>query len=156
MAYSTVQMVTDSGVTSIFGRRMKLDRFNNIVGVRGVREPVLDLTTVGTTLGYGGTNRITSATTGPVTHNLPAPLIGSRIVICNQSTSTASHQFLSTPNGGAFLISSLGTTGNVLNNIGPGGSITLRAVSTVNWVVDAREDITSTGLARSFTWTTST
>lgn len=155
MAYTTAQLAAERQ-TSIHGRRLALDRLDYIVGPRGLREPVTDLTTVGTTLNNGGIYRITATSTGPVTHNMPVPRIGARLMIFNQSTSTASHQFLSTPNGGAFIISSLGTTGNVLNNVGPAGTISLRAVSTVNWVVESIGPLTSTALASPWTWTTST
>lgn len=145
--------------TSIFGPRLGLDDDGVMVGPLALKKEVRSLTTVPTTkVAPHGIARITAtgSTQGPVQHFLDAPLVGVELQLELTSTSTGSHQFLSTAAGAAFLISSLGTTGGVLNFIGPGGSITLVGLSTALWGVRAREDLTSTALGRAITWTTST
>lgn len=157
MAYTTEQLGRER-MTSIHGRRLGLDRRDFLVGHRGERVPVEDLTTVATTLAHGGISRISGlgSSQGPVQHNLPIPVIGTRKVIIMDCTSTGSQQFLSTPNGAAIFISSLGTTGGVINFIGPGGRIVLRAVSTAAWSVESEGPYISTALGKAITYTTST
>lgn len=157
MAYTTQQLGAERQ-TSIHGRRLGLDRLDFLVGPKGVREPIEDLTTVATTLAHGGMSRISGvlSSQGPVQHNLPVPRIGTRKVIVLDSTSTGSYQFLSTPNGAAIFASSLGTTVGVINFIGPGGRIVLRAVSTSVWSVESEGPYISTAFGKNLTYTTST
>lgn len=160
MAFTATQMINSGGVTSVFGRRLKLDRLNFLIGGPGYREPIEDLTTVATTLAHGAISRISGllSSQGPVQHNLPNPAlaIGQRKVIIMDCTSTGSQQFLSTPNGAAIFASSLGTTVGVINFIGPGGRIVLRAVSSAAWSVESEGPYISTAFGKNLTYTTST
>jgi hypothetical protein len=140
MAYTRAQLGSEK-VRPIVGRNGMLDRFFQIVGPQGMRIPVADLnSTVPTTVAHGGVTRITglSSTQGPVQNNLPAPSPGEIIELVMTCTSTGSQQFLSTPNGAAIIAATLGTTVGVVNFIGPGGSVSLRALSTALWGVISR------------------
>jgi hypothetical protein len=139
MAYS-IQQLSKERVRPIHGRNGALDNNNQVVGIRGVRLPITDLSTAAATIVNGGVYRITGlgSTQGPVQQNLPAPSPGSEIEIILGCTSTGSYQFLSTPNGASVIGASDGTTKGAVNFIGPSGAITLRAVSTASWAVTSR------------------
>ena len=146
-------------LTSLFGRRLGLDVGEYLSGAKSFKHAVEDITsTVPTTvLAYGITRIGTmSSTQGPVQHFLPAPVPGVEKTITHTGTSTGSHQFLSTANGGSIYIASLGTTGGVVNIVGPAGSITLVGLSTSVWGVKHEGPYTSTALAKAVTFTTST
>lgn len=149
--------------TPIFGRRLGLDSNDYLVSIPGRREPIEDLTTsTGTVLAHGVSRIITTGSSqGPVQYLLPAPVVGLRKIIALVSTSTGSHQFLSTANGASIKAASDGTTKSVLNFIGQGGVATLMGLTTDTWVVlnQALSGCTgSTGQAASqnITYTTST
>lgn len=158
MAYTINQLKAEKQ-TAIFGRRIALDRRDYIVGPAGLRLPVEDISsTVPTTVSNSAITRIktSGSSQGPTQHNLPAPVIGNRKVILLTSTSTGSQQFLSTPNGASIFATSLGTTVGVVNFVGPGGGIVLRGISASEWAIESIQQITSTALAQSITFTTST
>lgn len=141
MAYTMAQ-IRSTRNTSVHGRRLALDRRDFLVGPSGLRLPVEDIsTTVPTTVGFSTITRIktSGSSQGPTQHNLPSPadVIGMRKVIVMTSTSTGSQQFLSTPNGASIFAATLGTTVGVVNFIGPGGAVTLRAVSASEWAIEA-------------------
>lgn len=123
-------------VTPLFGRRIGLQRDDTLAGFPDVKLPIEDLTTsTGVTLLANGiTAVITSGSTqGPVQYNLPAPIPGTRKIITMNTTSTGSHQFLSTANGASIRAASDGSTQRVINMLG-GGMAILHAVSTAVWI----------------------
>lgn len=141
MSYTMAQ-IRSARQTSIHGRRLGIDRRDFLVGPAGFRLPIEDInSTVPTTVGYSTVTRIrtSGSSQGPTQHNLPSPsdVIGMRKTILMTSTSTGSQQFLSTPNGASIFAATLGTTVGVINFIGPGGSINLRAVSASEWAVES-------------------
>lgn len=157
MAYTINQLMAEKQ-THIHGRRLALDRRSFLL-TYGLRVPIEDMnTTVPSTSSLFGITRISglTSTQGPVQHNLPAPVAGMRKTLILDCTSTASIQFLSTPNGAAIIISSLGTTGGVINFVGPGGRITLLGISSTIWSVETEGPYTSTAFAKAITFTTST
>lgn len=137
MSYS-VSQIRNERTTPIWGRRLALDRRDFILGPAGIRLAVEDLGTIGTTVSYNGITRVrtSGSSQGPTQHNLPVPAIGQRKTVVLTSTSTGSAQFLSTPNGAA-IISSLGSTTNAINLVGPGGGFTLLAVSASEWAIES-------------------
>lgn len=151
--------IRNSILTSIHGRRLGLDKNDCLVGPRGVVLEIEDLTTAPTTLSNYGIARIPAgftSTQGVVQHFLPVPIPGVEKIIINQSTSTGSQQFLSTANGASINISSLGSTGGVVNIVGPGGRVHLVGLTTASWGVINEGAYTSTALAKAVTFTTST
>lgn len=145
--------------TSIHGARLGLDDDGALVGPIALKKDVRSLTTVSNTgVASHGISRITAtgSSQGPVQHYLSAPIPGVELMLTLTSSSTGSHQFLSTAAGAAIEASSLGTTVGVINFIGPGGSITLVGLTTALWAIRSRDDLTSTALGRSITFTTST
>lgn len=143
-------------LTSIFGRRMGLDKDGYLVGPLALRVAVEDIqsTSPTTVLAYGITRVLTSGSSqGPTQHFLPAPIPGVEKVIVLNSTSTGSQQFLSTANGAAIYSASDGSTKSLVNFVGPGGSITLIGVTTAAWAVKSYAGSTAGGYP---TYTTST
>jgi hypothetical protein len=124
----SLETLRSNNVTSIRGRRLGLQQDDTIAGPKDLKLAIEDITsTVPTTaLAYGVTRILTSGSSqGPVQHNLPVPIPGVRKLFIMQTTSTGSHQFLSTPNGASILSASDGTTKSLLNFTGPGGSMQL-------------------------------
>lgn len=157
MAYTIIDLMKEKQ-TAIHGRRLALDR-RDFMLTKGMRLPIEDFnTTVPSTASLFGLTRMSglTSTQGPVQHNLPAPVPGMRKTLILDCTSTASIQFLSTPNGAAVIISSLGTTGGVINFIGPAGRITLLGITSTIWSVESEGPFTSTALAKAVTFSTST
>lgn len=139
-------------LTSIFGRRLGIDPNEYLVGPKDIRKQIEDLTTTPTTVAAYGMSLVTAtgSSQGPVQHFLPAPVPGVLKHLALGTTSTGSHQFLSTANGASIKAASDGTTKSVINLVGQGGAVTLFGVSTAIWQVIAS---VSTG---GVTYTTST
>ncbi len=148
MAY-TVHQLRNEKQTAIFGRRIALDRRDFIVGPAGLRSAIEDISsTVPTTASISAQItrvRTSGSSQGPTQHNLPVPVIGMRKVIILTSTSTGSQQFLSTPNGAAIFNATAGTTVGVINFVGPGGFIAIRAVSASEWAIEGIGGSTAAG-----------
>lgn len=144
--------------TTIYGARLGLDDDGMLIGAPALKKLVTSLTTVPTTMPAHGVGVLTAtgSTQGPVQHNLAAPMVGVEVELYLISTSTGSQQILTTPNGASIVATSLGTTVGVINFVGPGGSITLEGLTTSKWGIKSIQDVNSTGLARSITFTTST
>jgi hypothetical protein len=121
--------------TSIHGRRFGLDDSDYVVGPKDIRSAVQDVTTVPTTVNGYGTVRVavTGSSQGPVQHFLPTPKPGNTVTLVNASSSTGSHQFLSTANGAAIVGGTIGTTRGVVNLVDAGASVTLRGLSSALW-----------------------
>lgn len=133
-------------VTTLFGRRIGLDSNDYLIGPKEHRKEIEDITTTNpTTASAYGVTRISGlgSTHGPVQHNLPAPVPGVEKTLIMNCTSTASQQFLSTPNGAA-IYSSLGTTGGVVNFVGPAGYHVLIGISSTIWATKAHSVTTNT------------
>jgi hypothetical protein len=147
-----LETIRNAALTSIYGRRLGITPADNIAGFKAVQTAVQDLTTAATTVNGYGTSRViaTGSSQGPVQYTLPAPIPGTDTVLCLNTTSTGSYQFLSTANGASILAASDGTTKSLVNLIGQGGAVTLRAMTTAIWQVIAS---VSTG---GVTYTTST
>lgn len=151
-------------VTSVHGRRLGLDVDEFLVGPKWLKQVIEDLTTsTGTdVLNHGIARVITSGSTqGPVQYRLDAPAPGVRKVLVLDTTSTGSHQFLSTPEGASILSASDGTTKAVINLRGQGGAAVLEGLTTSKWIVTAQGlsgNTGSTGQAatQNITYTTST
>ncbi len=141
--------------TSIFGRRLGLDSNDFLVGPKAARLAVEDLTTVATTVTNYGMSVVTAtgSTQGPVQHTLPAPVIGALKYLALHTTSTGSHQFLSTGNGASIYSASDGTTSGVVNLRHPGASVTLFGLTSAIWKVVS---VTGSTTLTAVSFTTST
>ena len=125
-------------ITSVWGGRLGLDEDNILVGPPDIKKEVRTIsTTVPTTIAAHGMVRImtTGSTQGPTQHELDAPIPGVDLTLMLNTTSTGSCQFGTTVAGASVFISSLGSTGEWINLLGPGGSVTLTGITTAIWGV---------------------
>ena len=152
----SLETLRNNVLTSIYGRRLGLQRDESLVGPIGLKQVIEDIqTTVPTTvLAYGITRILTSGSSQLSQHLLPAPIPGIDKTIILQTTSTGMQMFLSTANGAAIISASDGTTKAVLNMNGPGGSVTLVGLTTALWGVKSWAGSSAGG--GSPTYTTST
>jgi hypothetical protein len=154
MAFS-LDSLRNLGLTTIFGRRLALDSNDFLVGPKGDRVQVEDLTTVATTVANHGISVVvaTGSSQGPVQHTLPAPVVGATKILALHTTSTGSHQFLSTGAGASIYSASDGTTSGVVNLRHPGASVTLFGLTTAIWKVIS---VTGSTTLTAVSFTTST
>lgn len=133
----TLRQLRDRVLTSIHGRRLGLDSDDFLVGPKALRLETFDLgTSVATTLSAWGSYVVTTAfssTMGTLQHNLPIPFAGAELKLFMRSSSTASIQFLSTPNGASILSGSAGTTANAITFRQQGAGVHLVGLSTDAW-----------------------
>lgn len=121
--------------TSLFGRRMGLDKDGWIVGPRGVREAVGTAATSATTATTITNHGVTSVvTTTDDTWRLEDPVAGCMKTLYTASTSTGTHTIGCVA---AKIISTASTasTNIIMNALGD--SVTLMGVSTALWIVRA-------------------
>jgi hypothetical protein len=127
MAFS-LNSLRQSIATSIFGSRLGLDSNDFVVGPKGHRVQIEDLSTTAVTVANHGMSRvITSGST------IGLPVVGGFKYLSVTSTSTGSAQFLSS--GCSILAASDGTTKAVVNLLGQGGVVTLFGITTAAWQV---------------------
>jgi hypothetical protein len=144
----SLETLRSSKIKSIYGRELGIDKDGYLVGAPDLKKIVEDLTTsTGATIAAYGVARIltSGSSQGPVQYNLPAPVPGVEKTICLISTSTGSHQFLSTPAGASIFNATAGTTANAVNMVGPGGSVTLIGLTTAIWGVKGQAGSTASG-----------
>jgi hypothetical protein len=146
---TTLETLRALGLTNLFGRRLSIDKNEYLLGGRGNRVTVEDLTTAGTTVSPFGMSRVTASgsSQGPVQYTLPSPndhigaikilSMGTGAVSGTPTTSTGSYQFLSTANNASIVAASDGTTKSLVNLLGAGGCVTLFAESSAVWRVIA-------------------
>jgi hypothetical protein len=152
-----LETIRNLGLTNLFGRRLSIDKNEYLIGGRGNRVTVEDLTTVATTVSPFGMSVVmaTGSTQGPVQYTLPSPAdhIGAFKHLSIGTSSTASFQFLSTANGASIRSASDGTTSGVVNLRHPGATVTLFALTSAVWqAVSVTGSTTLTGVS----FTTST
>ena len=161
---NALETLRSSLLTSIFGRRLGLTEDELLAGAKYIQVQVQDITTAssGTAIPAYGITRVTcsGSSQGPVQYLLDAPVPGVRKTLMlggtAGATSTGSFQFLSTDAGAAILISSLGTTGGVVNLLGPASVVTMIGLTTDLWGVLNEGPYTSTALGSAVSFTTST
>ena len=148
-----LETLRNAVTTPVYGRRLGIQPDETLV-FKAHKNAIEDLTTVASTLtAYGwAVVTATGSTQGPVQHTLPAPIPGVEKIILMNTTSTGSHQFLSTEAGATIRTASDGTTAGVVNLRG-GAGVTLRGITTAMWM--ALPHYTSTG-APNVTFSTST
>lgn len=150
-----------SGIlTSLYGRRAGLDKDETLVGVKDVKKAIQDLTTAttGTAVPAHGVSRqtATGSSQGPTQHLLDAPIPGVSKILALDSSSTGSHQFLTTAAGAAVRNTTAGTTSGVINLLGPASFVELIGVTTALWLVKALSPYGSSAGVNSVSFSTST
>jgi predicted phage tail protein len=135
-------MATNYGyITSIHGRRLALDKDDNLVGPEGFRQRLHEATasTTGTAIPNSGVATVTTSTNDGWT--LTDPVLGCQIHLMTGSTSTGTHTV--TP-AAATILSSIGAAGSAIALKGGGAAISLIGLSTSLWGVTS---ITSSATA---------
>jgi hypothetical protein len=134
MAFS-LNSLRQSIATSIFGSRLGLDSNDFVVGPKGHRVQIEDLSTTAVTVANHGMSRVitSGSSQGPTQHTIGLPVVGGFKYLSVTSTSTGSAQFLSS--GCSILAASDGTTKAVVNLLGQGGVVTLFGITTAAWQV---------------------
>lgn len=150
----SIEQLKNQILTSLFGRRIGFDKNDYLVGPKGLRDAVEDISTTAATsaLPYGVTRVLTSGSSQTGSYTLQAPAgEGVRKTLCLNSTSTGGQQFTAT--NATIYAASDGTSKAVVNLFAPGAAVTLVAVSTARWIV---ESLTGTSATPLVTFTTST
>lgn len=135
----SLETLRNNAVTSLYGRRLGLDKDETLVGVKGVKSVVQDLTSAstGTSLNNHGVVNIagSSLLTSAQVFLLSNPIPGIAVTINNVRSNTTGGSSGSTalainrPSTAFYIRSSEASTG-VAILINEGGSITLTGVST--------------------------
>lgn len=122
-------------LTSIYGRRLGLDKDEALVGVKNLKRPVTGGTsdTTGTNLPNYGINSV--VTTTDDTWVLDNPYIGAEVTLMTGSSSTGIH---SINLGGSLCYSTQGIAGSTVVLTGAGAVISLVGISTALWQVTSR------------------
>ena len=97
----TLEQLRSEGLTSIYGRRLSIDKDDFLVGPKGLRDAITEDIThaaTGTTIVNYGMTRITSSANGGSTqaglaYTLQAPVVGARKTIFHYGASTSCHVF---------------------------------------------------------------
>lgn len=131
MAYS-LESLRSAIMTSIFGRRLGLDRDENLVGPKLLKRAVTAATsdTTGTALPNHGYCSV--VTTTDDTWTLSAPYTGAEVTLMTGSSSTGVHSINTT---NATIYSTVGIAGSTVVLTGAGAAITLLGLSTSVWQV---------------------
>lgn len=132
-------------ITSIFGRRLGLDKDEFTVGPKDHRVAIEDISTTAATsaLPYGHTRVLTSGSSQTGVYTLQAPVPGVRKSFSLQSTSTGTMQFTAT---NAAFLSASGSSVAVLSLISGGAFCDLIAVTTNYWQVLSGSSIAPTNI----------
>lgn len=146
--------------TSIFGRRLGLDKNDQVVGPQGWRMPVEDIQTTAATsaTGYGITRNLTSGSSQNGQHTLQAIPVGGMKILTLVSTSTGCQQY-TMPSGVTIANTSAGTTGagaSVVSLTYPGATCMLIAETSALYRCVSQTGSTVTAAVNSVIFTTST
>jgi len=127
----SLQQVRDSIMTSIYGRRLGLDKDDRLCGIKGRRETITEATSNTTAVNLPNYGIVTVASSNEMTWVLDDPLVGCEVkIMIGTSTSTANH-YINTDT--ATIKSSFGTTQTQIDMEGGGAGITMIGLSTGLW-----------------------
>ena len=158
MAYSLRQLRDDATFTSIHGRRLGLDSDGNLVGLTDIRTAVENIQTTETSslAPYGLTLLLTTGSSQNGSVTLQAPRPGNEKRIFLQSTTTGC-QFVKASGSALFYGASVSTVGStVLNFLGAGANVILRAASSIAWVLMGIQSSLVSSDSSKISFTTST
>lgn len=122
-------------LTSLFGRRFGFDQNDYLIGQRGYREVIEDISSTAATsaLPNGLTRVLTSGSSQTGSYTLQAPIPGVKKYLSLVSTSTGGQQFTAT--NATIYTASAGTSAAVVNLYAPGATVTLIGETTAIWRV---------------------
>lgn len=129
----TLETIRNRILTSIHGRRLGLDRNEQIAGIKGMTRPVTDATsdTTGTDLPNYGI--LSVVTTTDDTWRLTAPYVGAEVTVMTGSSSTGVHTVAMA--AGTVIRSTNGIAGANVVLAGPGAAVNLAGITTALWAV---------------------
>lgn len=153
----SINSIRNQIVTSLFGRRLGLDRYDNLIGQVGVMYPMEDIQTTSPTSAspYGITRNLTTGSSQNGQHTLQALPVGTVKILTLVSTSTGTQQY-TMPSGVAIFNTSAGTSSAVVSLTYPGASVTILAEETTRYRVIAQTGSTALAAANSVLFTTTT
>jgi len=127
-------------ITSLYGRRLGLDKDNRLIGIKGRREVITEATSNTTATLLPNFGIVTIASSNDITWVIEDPQIGCEVKILTGSTSTGNH-YIQTDN--ATIKSSFGSTQNQIDFLGGGAGMTLVGLSTSLWGVLTKSSTTA-------------
>ena len=165
----TLETIRRTVLTSLFGRRLGLDKDEFLVGHKDQRSVIQDLTSATTAtavLNYGISRVMTSGSTSLSQFILDPPAVGvSKWLILGGtagSSSTGNQQFFlsgvsgSTAVGSLVFSASQGTSSPWINLRGPSAYVKLKGVSTAQWMVVSQSGFSTTASDNTVSFTTTT
>lgn len=133
MAWS-LEQIRGQIITSIFGRRLGLDKDDVLCGPHAVRLPIEDITTTNaSTMAAFGITRLMSTPVSSATYTMATVPQGSQKIITQISSSTLG--FVVRPNNQTFATTA-GSSFNQMVSQGAGGAIQCWAISSGVLAVD--------------------
>lgn len=127
-------------ITSLYGRRLGLDKDNRLIGIKGRREVITEATSNTTATKLPNFGIVTIESSNDTTWVIEDPQIGCEVKIMTGSTSTANH-YIQTDN--ATIKSSFGSTQTQIDFLGGGAGMTLVGLSTSLWGVLTKSSTTA-------------
>lgn len=138
----TIQGLASKILTSIHGRRLGIDPDGFLVGSKPIRHQVSNATsdTTGTNIPNNGFHTVSTTTND--TWTLTDPVAGCEVTIQTATTSTGNHVVVPAD---ATIVSTNGVAGSSVIMQGVGAGITLRGISTSQWILTSRTGSTTAG-----------
>ena len=127
-------------ITSLYGRRLGLDKDNRLIGIKGRREVITEATSNTTATLLPNFGIVTIASSNDITWVIEDPQIGCEVKILTGTTSTGNH-YIQTDN--ATIKSSFGSTQTQIDFLGGGAGMTLVGLSTSLWGVLTKSSTTA-------------
>jgi hypothetical protein len=127
-------------ITSLYGRRLGLDKDNRLIGIKGRREVITEATSNTTATQLPNFGIVTIASSNDITWVIEDPQIGCEVKILTGTTSTGNH-YIQTDN--ATIKSSFGSTQTQIDFLGGGAGMTLVGLSTSLWGVLTKSSTTA-------------
>ncbi len=146
----TLEQLRSQIITSIFGRRLGVDKDEFLVGPKDHRLSIEDISTTAATScqNYGHTRFLTSGSSQTGVYTLQAPVPGVRKSFSLQSTSTGTMQVTAT---NAAFLSASGSSVAVVSLITGGAFADMIAVSTAYWQLLSGSTIAPTNILHTTT-----
>jgi hypothetical protein len=127
-------------ITSLYGRRLGLDKDNRLIGIKGRREVITEASSNSTATLLPNFGIVTIASSNDITWVIEDPQIGCEVKILTGTTSTGNH-YIQTDN--ATIKSSFGSTQTQIDFLGGGAGMTLVGLSTSLWGVLTKSSTTA-------------
>lgn len=135
MAAISLTTLRSSILTSIYGRRLGLDKDEAMVGPKNFKRPITAATSDTTATALPNYGYLSVVTTTDDTWTLTDPYFGAEVTIMTGSSSTGIH---SINLGNSVAYSTQGIAGSTVVLSGMGAAISLLGISTAIWQVISR------------------